>query len=105
EVAQQQRPEVILLDIGLPKINGFEACRRIRANAWADNILIIALTGWGQEEYRRKSAEAGFDRHLVKPVDLEKVMKPLARRTALRPPARVQPRGCGLTAWYARPDR
>lgn len=79
EVAQQQRPEVILLDIGLPKVNGFEACRRIRANAWADNILIIALTGWGQEEYRRKSAEAGFDRHLVKPVDLEKLMKLLAR--------------------------
>lgn len=76
--AEQQRPDVILLDIGLPKLNGFDACRRIRENPWADRVLIIALTGWGQEEYRRKSAEAGFDRHLVKPVDLGKLMTLLA---------------------------
>lgn len=76
--AEQQRPDVILLDIGLPKLNGFDACRRIRENPWADGVLIIALTGWGQEEYRRKSAEAGFDRHLVKPVDLGKLMTLLA---------------------------
>ncbi|MGM8226958.1 hybrid sensor histidine kinase/response regulator [Cellvibrio sp. ARAG 10.3] len=76
--AEQQRPDVILLDIGLPKLNGFDACRRIRENAWADTVLIVALTGWGQEEYRRKSAEAGFDRHLVKPVDLGKLMALLA---------------------------
>ena len=78
EAAERQRPDVILLDIGLPRLNGFDACRRIRANPWAENILIIALTGWGQEEDRRKSAEAGFDGHLVKPVDMAELMKLLA---------------------------
>jgi CheY-like chemotaxis protein len=68
EMAERQRPDVILLDLGLPRLNGFDACRRIRANQWAENVLVIALTGWGQEEDRRKSAEAGFDGHLVKPV-------------------------------------
>lgn len=72
--AEAHRPEVILLDIGLPKLNGFDACRRIRENPWAENILIIALTGWGQQEDRRKSAAAGFDNHLVKPVDLAELM-------------------------------
>lgn len=79
EAAETQRPDVILLDIGLPRLNGFDACRRIRVNNWAENILIIALTGWGQEEDRRKSAEAGFDGHLVKPVDLAELMKLLTR--------------------------
>lgn len=84
KAAERQRPDVILLDIGLPKLNGFDACRRIRANAWAENILIIALTGWGQEEDRGKSAEAGFDGHLVKPVDLTELLTLLAcpRRNA-----------------------
>jgi signal transduction histidine kinase/ActR/RegA family two-component response regulator len=72
--AEMQRPDVILLDIGLPKLNGFNACRLIRENSWAENILIIALTGWGQQEDRRKSAEAGFNNHLVKPVDLAELM-------------------------------
>lgn len=78
EAAEKQRPDVILLDIGLPRLNGFDACRRIRANPWAEKTLIIALTGWGQEEDRRKSAEAGFDGHLVKPVDMTELMKLLA---------------------------
>lgn len=78
EVAEQQRPDVILLDIGLPKLNGYDACRRIRANPWAEKVQIIALTGWGQDEDRRKSTEAGFDGHLVKPVDLTDLMNLLA---------------------------
>lgn len=69
EAAAAKRPDVILLDIGMPGLNGFEACRRIRENAWAEKICIIAVTGWGQEEDRRKSAEAGFDAHLVKPIN------------------------------------
>lgn len=77
-VAEAQRPDAILLDIGLPKLNGFNACRRIRENSWAENILIIALTGWGQEDDRRKSADAGFDNHLVKPVNLTELMNLLA---------------------------
>ena len=74
DAAENLRPEIILLDIGLPTLNGFDACRRIRANPWGKNILILALTGWGQQEDRRKSAEAGFDGHLVKPVDLSQLM-------------------------------
>ncbi len=77
--AEKLRPDVILLDIGLPKLNGFDVCRHIRANPWAKNILIIALTGWGQEEDRRKSTEAGFDVHLVKPVSVAELFSLLAR--------------------------
>lgn len=69
ECAARIRPEVILLDIGLPKLNGYDACRRIREQPWGKDLVIIALTGWGQAEDRRKSSEAGFDRHLVKPVE------------------------------------
>jgi len=69
ETAESFRPEVILLDIGLPKMNGHDTCREIRRQPWGKDILILALTGWGQEEDRRKTAEAGFDHHLVKPVN------------------------------------
>ena len=70
EAAATFKPEVILLDIGLPKLNGYEACRRIREQSWGKGILLVALTGWGQEEDRQKSKEAGFNAHLVKPVEL-----------------------------------
>jgi len=84
EAVEKLRPDAILLDIGMPKLNGFDACRRIRENAWAKNILIIALTGWGQEEDRRKSAEAGFDVHLVKPVNVAELLDLLARPSQRR---------------------
>lgn len=74
DAAETYRPDVILLDIGMPKLNGFDACRRIREKPWAEKTLIIATTGWGQDEDRRKSAEAGFDSHFVKPVDLAELM-------------------------------
>lgn len=67
--AGEFRPEVVLLDIGLPRLNGYEACRRIREQAWGKSMVLIAVTGWGQEEDKRKTKEAGFDQHLVKPVD------------------------------------
>ena len=67
--ASSFRPDVILLDIGLPKLNGYEACRRIRQQSWGQGIVIIAQTGWGQEEDRQRTQDAGFDRHMVKPVD------------------------------------
>jgi two-component system, chemotaxis family, CheB/CheR fusion protein len=63
-------PDVVLLDIGLPTLNGYDTARRMRALPDTRNALIIALTGWGQEEDRRRSREAGFDHHLVKPVDM-----------------------------------
>lgn len=68
--AEEVRPEVILMDIGMPNLNGYEATREIRQHQWGRDITIIALTGWGQAEDRKKSAEAGFDYHLVKPLDL-----------------------------------
>jgi PAS domain S-box-containing protein len=67
------RPEVILLDIGLPKLNGYEACRRLRAHSATAGARIIALTGWGQEQDRKNSRDAGFDAHLVKPVDYDEL--------------------------------
>jgi CheY-like chemotaxis protein/two-component sensor histidine kinase len=78
EATARLRPEVVLLDIGLPALNGYEACRRIRGEPWGKDIVLVALTGWGQEEDRRKSKEAGFDGHLVKPVDLDALTRLLA---------------------------
>jgi CheY-like chemotaxis protein len=70
ELAETWRPDVMLLDIGLPRLDGYEAARRIRALPHGEGITLIALTGWGQAEDRARSSEAGFDHHLVKPVDL-----------------------------------
>jgi signal transduction histidine kinase len=67
--AERLRPDVVLMDLGLPRIDGFDACRRIREQPWGKHVLMIAITGWGQDVDRRKSQEAGFDHHLVKPVD------------------------------------
>ena len=76
--AGEFRPDVVLLDIGLPKLNGYDACRRIRGQPWGNGMLLIALTGWGQEEDVRRSQDAGFDRHMVKPVDPTALMELLA---------------------------
>jgi PAS domain S-box-containing protein len=69
QAAATFRPDVVLLDIGMPKMNGYEAARCIRQQPWGQNIFLIALTGWGQEEDKRRAVEAGFDHHLTKPVD------------------------------------
>ena len=63
-------PEVILLDIGMPGMNGYEVARRMRQQPGLESVVLAALTGWGQEADRRRTAEAGFNHHLVKPVDL-----------------------------------
>jgi PAS domain S-box-containing protein len=76
--AEQIRPDAVLLDIGLPRLDGYGACRRIRAQSWGRDLLLVALTGWGQDEDRQKSRDAGFDAHLVKPVDDEALLKLLA---------------------------
>ncbi len=80
--AVEFRPDVILLDIGLPKLNGYEACRRIRAQANGRKVVLIAQTGWGQIEDRQRTQEAGFDHHLVKPVGPAALMKLLAALSA-----------------------
>jgi PAS domain S-box-containing protein len=77
-VAMAFRPGVVLLDLGLPKLNGYEVARRIRALAGGQAMLLIAVTGWGQEEARRRSREAGFDHHLTKPVELPVLTRLLA---------------------------
>lgn len=64
------RPDAIIMDIGLPGLNGYDAARRIRAQRPSRRVLIVALTGWGQHTDRLRSAEAGFDHHLIKPLDL-----------------------------------
>jgi PAS domain S-box-containing protein len=68
-LAERLRPDVVLLDIGLPVLNGYDACRRIRSAPWGRPMTLVALTGWGQDDDRERSREAGFDHHLVKPVD------------------------------------
>jgi CheY-like chemotaxis protein len=68
-LAGQRKPEIVVLDVGMPKLDGCEVARRIRAETWGRDAVLVALTGWGQEVDRRRSREAGFDMHLVKPVD------------------------------------
>jgi signal transduction histidine kinase/ActR/RegA family two-component response regulator len=78
EAVERFQPAIALLDIGLPKLNGYEACRRIRETATGKEIVLIALTGWGQEEDRQRTRDAGFDGHLVKPVEYATLAKLLA---------------------------
>ena len=82
--AERLRPDVILLDIGMPKMNGYDVCRHIRNQPWGQGMYLVALTGWGQEDDRRRSEEAGFNCHLVKPVNSAVLMKLLASITAER---------------------
>lgn len=69
KAAQHFNPEIVLLDIGLPLLDGFEVCKQIRSQPWGSQMLIIAVTGWGQAEHRRRAEESGFHAHLVKPVE------------------------------------
>jgi PAS domain S-box-containing protein len=80
EAANRLRPDAVLLDIGLPGLNGYEVCRRIRNEPWGKQMMLVALTGWGQDEDRHRSREAGFDAHMVKPVDFDALLKLLASR-------------------------
>ncbi len=68
-VAEAARPDAALIDIGLPGIDGVEVCRQLRAQPWGRAMFLVAQTGWGEERDRRRSAEAGFDVHLTKPLD------------------------------------
>ena len=78
EAAERLRPDAVLLDIGLPGLNGYEVCRRIRQQPWGKRMTLVALTGWGQDEDRDRSREAGFDAHMVKPVDFDALLALLA---------------------------
>jgi CheY-like chemotaxis protein len=74
--AAPDRP--ILLDLGIPGVDGYEVARRIRQRADGGDLTLIALTGWGQEEDRRRSDAAGFDHHMIKPADINALQAPLA---------------------------
>jgi len=78
EAARAYRPDVVLLDLGLPGMSGYEVCRRLREGHFANGPLVVALTGYGQDEDRRRTREAGFDRHLVKPVNPDELRGVLA---------------------------
>jgi CheY-like chemotaxis protein len=75
EMAEAFRPQVILMDVGMPRLNGYDATRLLRGRPWGESVTIIALTGWGQEDDRRRSDDAGCDGHLVKPVSLAELQK------------------------------
>jgi PAS domain S-box-containing protein len=75
---ERLKPDLVLLDIGLPGLNGYEVCRRVRETPWGKDLPVVALTGWGQEEDRSRSRDAGFTAHLVKPVDFSALMALLA---------------------------
>ena len=72
------QPHVAILDIGLPKLNGYEVAKRIREQPWGRDMVLVALTGWGQDEHRRRSEESGFNHHLTKPVELDVLEELLA---------------------------
>jgi signal transduction histidine kinase len=80
--ADEFRPQLVLLDIGLPTLSGYEVCRRLRSEAWGGAVTIVAMTGWGDAEAQRKARAAGFDRHLVKPIDEEALSATLALASA-----------------------
>ena len=77
-------PDIVLMDIGMPEMDGFEVARRIRSHPGGDDCVIIAMTGWSQEDYRARARSAGFDHHLVKPVDLDRLKKLLVAAPAAR---------------------
>jgi two-component system CheB/CheR fusion protein len=79
KVGAQLRPNVVLLDLGMPGMDGYEVARRMRGESWGKDALLVALTGWGQDQYRRRSSEAGFDRHMTKPADPEALRAVLSR--------------------------
>jgi PAS domain S-box-containing protein len=84
EAAERYQPDAVLMDLGMPKLDGYAACRRIRQQPWGEGMLLIAQTGWGGESDRQRAREAGFDGHLVKPVDLRALNALLAQHPAQR---------------------
>jgi CheY-like chemotaxis protein len=80
--ASEFLPQIAFLDIGMPKLNGYDLARRLRELPGLQECVLVAVTGWGQSEDRRRAQEAGFDHHLVKPVDIAKLAEILTRASA-----------------------
>jgi CheY-like chemotaxis protein len=79
DIAPAFEPQVVMLDLGMPKLNGFETATRMRLQPWGRNLPLIALTGWGQPKDRQRTVEAGFNEHLVKPVGQQELLDAIAR--------------------------
>jgi CheY-like chemotaxis protein len=73
QLAERERPDALILDIGMPGLSGYEVARHIRSQQWGRELLLLAVTGWGQSEDVQRAREAGFDQHMTKPVDLARV--------------------------------
>jgi CheY-like chemotaxis protein len=107
EAAERFRPAIVLMDIGMPNLNGYEAAQHIRAQAWGAEMVLVATTGWGQEEDRRRSKAAGFDHHLVKPVELARLQEILLARSSMNGSAQaaaLQSAAVGVTGSIASRD-
>lgn len=89
EIAQSAVRRILVVDdnvdVGMPKVDGYEAASRIRQHAWAENVVLVALTGWGRESDRKKSSKAGFNHHLVKPLSMNTLLKLLHGLTRSNP--------------------
>lgn len=72
-MVQTFRPDIAIVDIGMPNLNGYEIAQALQANTSLKTIRLIALTGWGQDEHRERALRSGFDHHLTKPVDLARL--------------------------------
>ncbi|HYN10321.1 MAG TPA: response regulator [Vicinamibacterales bacterium] len=88
DLAETFRPDLIVLDIGMPGLDGYEVCRRIRRHEWGQAIVIAALTGWARDEDKGRSQQAGFNHHLVKPVDPKALEDLIALVTPAESPKR-----------------
>jgi CheY-like chemotaxis protein len=86
DAARTFQPDVVLMDLGMPKLDGYGAARHIRQEPWGHQVVLIAVTGWGQDGHKQRAQEAGFDHHLVKPADPQQLQRLLAtpRRRAIR---------------------
>jgi CheY-like chemotaxis protein len=89
KLAASFRPDTVLLDLGMPRMNGFEVCRAIREEPWGASMTIVAVTGWGQSEDRIRTSAAGFDDHFMKPLEpaalAEFLARPLPRAAVVEP--------------------
>jgi DNA-binding response OmpR family regulator len=86
--AESSRPDLVLLDIGMPGMNGYDVCRLIRAQTWGRGMTLAALSGWGEDEHKARAGAAGFDHHFIKPVDFD-----VLRRLLESLPHRGSPKG------------
>jgi CheY-like chemotaxis protein len=84
-IARTFRPELALLDLGMPEMNGLQLAQALRAEPWSATLRLAALTGWGQDEDRRRTSAAGFDHHLTKPVDLDEIAALVAQLSVRTP--------------------